>query len=331
MCLLHCLLDKSCGIIQPLGISQYFYCNKSGHFHAAPPQVTILPNKMADVAETNGSAPPQDPSQDALAIFDMSTKKKKKKPKKARQDDNITDGMASLSVSNRGNYDDTTRDEETATIAFFGAPPSFHGLKKRRKKIVAFDDELDDDDATGENGETRRRDTVARPWDGSDRDYTYQELISRAFEFLHGKNPALVGSVGVKKRVTLPLPQVAREGSKKTVFLNFGGVCQMIHRQQDHLLLYISAELGTTGNIQDGGRLVIKGRFNTEALAKVLKHYMMDYVVCASCRSADTVLMRDANTRLYFLQCESCGATRSVAQIRQGFRAQVESRRRRRT
>ena len=217
----------------------------------------------------------------------------------------------------------------TSAVEYFGAPSNFGGLKKRRKKIVTFDDDGVDDQQL--NNESRRLEDISQPWDGTDRDYTYEELITRVSEFLHGKSPALVGSVGTTKRVKLQLPQVAKEGSKKTVFLNFGSICQSIHRQQDHLLAYIAAELGTTGNIQDGGRLVIKGRYNVEALTKILKKYMIDYVICASCRSVDTVLMRDANTRLYFLECESCGAKRSVAQIRQGYRAQVERRRHKKT
>ncbi|CDF33515.1 unnamed protein product [Chondrus crispus] len=51
-----------------------------------------------------------------------------------------------------------------------------------------------------------------------------------------------------------------------------------------------------------------------------------DGIDAMDCISPDTVLMRDANTRLYFVSCESCGAKRSVAAIRQGFMARVERR-----
>lgn len=207
----------------------------------------------------------------------------------------------------------------------------FGGKKKRKKKKVVFDDDLDAEapDATGDTAPAdrqQRRDFPPQPWDDSDRDYSYNELVGRAFQFLHGKNPKLVSFGSRKKKVTLQLPQVAREGTKKTVFLNFGAICKSIHRQQDHLLAYMSAELGTTGNIQEGGRLVIKGRFGAEGIANVLKRYMLEYVICTSCRSSDTVLMRDANTRLYFVSCESCGAKRSVTPIKQGYMAQVERR-----
>lgn len=268
--------------------------------------------------------------------FDLSKKKKKKKPKAAPTDDgtiengtnSVTNGLSDMKLGENGEAGAAPPEEEQP-MDF--ALLDFGGKKKRKKKKVVFDDDLDADvpDATGEAGQAdrqQRRDFPSQPWDNTDRDYTYKELTTRAFGFLHGKNPRLITTGSRRKKVTLQLPQVAREGTKKTVFLNFGAICKSIHRQQDHLLAYICAELGTNGNIQEAGRLVIKGRFGAEGIANVLKRYMLEYVICTSCRSSDTVLMRDANTRLYFVSCESCGAKRSVAPIKQGYMAQVERR-----
>lgn len=274
-----------------------------------------------------------------LMSFDLSKKKKKKKSKVAFDESasapnsSATDALASDMADTKldGDAEDEMPGEEGGdgeAVPDF-ALPEFGGKKKKKKKKIVFDDDLGDGEIDGPLTTTDRlprRDVPAQPWDATDRDYTYQELINRAFQFLHGKNPSLAGGASQRKKVTLQLPQVAREGTKKTVFLNFGSTCKSIHRQQDHLLAYLCAELGTTGNIQEGGRLVIKGRFSAEGIGNVLKRYMLEYVVCTSCRSPDTVLMRDATTRLYFVSCESCGAKRSVAPIRQGFMAQVERR-----
>lgn len=268
-------------------------------------------------------------------VWDLSKKKKKKKPKSDTS--SLAGAVAALNVSGTvaiselpavGDMGDTMQEAEDEVIDF--PPPDYTGKKKRwtKRKVIFADD---GDDADGEGQRTKgTRSIVVQPWDSSDRDYTYSELINRAFQFLHGKNPALASSAAGtgRKKISLQLPQVAREGTKKTVFLNFGAICKQIHRQQDHLLQYLGAELGTTGNIQDGGRLVIKGRFTGEAIVKVIKRYMGEYVICSSCRSPDTVLMRDACTRLYFVSCETCGARRSVLAIRQGFMAQVERRKR---
>jgi hypothetical protein len=44
-----------------------------------------------------------------------------------------------------------------------------------------------------------------------------------------------------------------------------------------------------------------------------------EYVTCHTCRSRDTILQKD--TRLFFLQCETCGSRCSVASIKTGFQA----------
>lgn len=292
-------------------------------------------------ADTPSASKPVDaPADEAAAapVFDLSKKKKKKKSKTPYADASdvaaAADGLHKVTFNTGNTPDgldadgfqnglDAPSELETADFPL----PDFTGKKKRQKKKVFFADDLGTGDGGADDAVTRRA-FDDQPWDGSDRDYSYAELINRAFQFLHGKNPVLAAGTTGRKKIVLPLPTVAREGTKKTVFLNFGAICKSIHRQQDHLLAYMSAELGTTGNMQDGGRLVVKGRFTGEAIAKVLKRYMTEYVVCTSCRSPDTVLMRDANTRLYFVSCESCGAKRSVAPIKQGFMAQVGRRRR---
>lgn len=307
--------------------------------------IFVLCCVMATATDDTAALPPSTDTMEedatiAAPSFDLSKKKKKKKPKATASEtpaastgevDQLANTLASQNLDD-GSAQPSGASTEEQPLDF--ALPDFGAMKKKKKKKkkVFFDDDMADgegDETAGDlNGPDRqpRRDAQPQPWDDTDRDYTYAELINRAFQFLHGKNPALAGGGTQKKRVTLQLPQVAREGTKKTVFMNFGAICKSIHRQQDHLLTYMSAELGTTGNIQDGGRLVIKGRFGAEGIANVLKRYMLEYVVCSSCRSPDTVLMRDANTRLYFVSCESCGAKRSVAPIKQGFMAQVERR-----
>lgn len=289
--------------------------------------------RMVGPASDEAVVPVMAEEADAAPAFDLSKKKKKKKVKTGVDEGVEGDGEEDLgmpAVDHLGNSEVVGTPVVEEEVTDF-AMPDFGAKKKKKKKKITFDDEDDDGlagDAAGEGGErVPRRDAAPQPWDDDpNRDYTYEELINRAFLFLYGKNPTLAAGGSGRKKVSLQLPQVAREGTKKTVFLNFGAICKSIHRQQDHVLAYMSAELGTSGNTQDGGRLVIKGRFVADGIANVLKRYMFEYVICSSCRSPDTVLMRDANTRLYFVSCESCGAKRSVAPIRQGFMARTERR-----
>ncbi|TPX41811.1 hypothetical protein SeMB42_g05272 [Synchytrium endobioticum] len=162
---------------------------------------------------------------------------------------------------------------------------------------------------------------VGETWLGTERDYTYQELLSRVFRIIRQNNPELAGE---KKRYTIAPPQVAREGTKKTVFANVGDIARRMRRTPDHLIQYLFAELGTSGSVDGQERLVIRGKFVQKQIETVLKRYIVEYVTCRNCKSADTSLSKD--NRLFFLNCQSCGSTRSVSAIKTGFVAQTTKR-----
>ena len=163
-------------------------------------------------------------------------------------------------------------------------------------------------------------------WLGSDRDYTYRELLSRVFGILRTNNPDLAGE---KRKFTIVPPQVVREGSKKTAFSNIADLARRMRRPLEHLTAFILTELGTIGSSDGSQRLIIKGRFQQLQIENVLRRYIVEYVTCKTCRSPDTILVKE--NRLFFMQCESCGSSRSVAAIKSGFKAQTERRSAQRT
>ena len=148
----------------------------------------------------------------------------------------------------------------------------------------------------------------------SDRDYTYEELLER-IKFEHPDE---------KKRFVMKPPEVAHVGTKRTSFTNFGEICSIIKRQEEHLLNYLLAELGTSGSVDKNTRLIIKGRFSQQQIENVLRRYIQEYILCHSCKSPDTHLVK--NERIFFLQCEACQSRVSVASIKSGFQAQVAKR-----
>ncbi|ERS99456.1 translation initiation factor 2 subunit 2 [Sporothrix schenckii 1099-18] len=148
-------------------------------------------------------------------------------------------------------------------------------------------------------------------------------LLSRFYHVLELKNPdhATSGSRSYK----IPPPQCMREGNKKTIFANITEVAKRMKRTEDHITLYLLAELGTTGSVDGSRRLVIRGRFQQKQIENVLRKYIIEYVVCKTCKSPDTELSKGEN-RLYFITCNSCGSRRSVTAIKTGFSAQVGKR-----
>ncbi|CAG2123302.1 unnamed protein product, partial [Medioppia subpectinata] len=105
-------------------------------------------------------------------------------------------------------------------------------------------------------------------------------------------------------------PQVLRVGTKKSSFANFLEICRSLHRQPKHMQAFLLTELGTSGSVDAANQLIIKGRFQQKQIESVLRRYIKEYVACQTCRSPDTILQKE--TRLFFLQCETCGSRRSV-------------------
>lgn len=187
--------------------------------------------------------------------------------------------------------------------------------RKKKKKKKTIDELVMEDDLKGEDQE--KDDDMHGDWVGSDRDYSYDELLERVFDIMREKNPSMVS--GKKQKFIMRPPQVVRIGTKKTSFANFTEICKTLHRQPKHLLDFLLAELGTSGSVDGNSQLIIKGRFQQKQIENVLRRYIKEYVTCHTCRSPDTILQKD--TRLFFLQCETCGSRCSVASIKSGFQA----------
>ncbi|WOK95882.1 eukaryotic translation initiation factor 2 subunit beta-like [Canna indica] len=251
-----------------------------------------------------------------LAPFDPTKKKKKKKvliQDPAEAVDKLAEKTENLTV-----------DEISE--------PSFVGMKKKKKKPVetnflndengdAGEDPSGDQIGDDEEGEGIVLGVVRYPWEGTDRDYKYEELLGRVFNILRENNPDLAGD---RRRTVMRPPQVLREGTKKTVFVNFMDLCKTMHRQPEHVMNFLLAEMGTSGSLDGQQRLVVKGRFAPKNFEGILRRYINEYVICNGCKSPDTILSKE--NRLFFLRCEQCGSSRSVAPIKAGFVARVDRR-----
>lgn len=275
-----------------------------------------LDSAMAAEAEeesTLGSAPAEDSNKaaddldDDLDLEDFGKKKKKKKKKPFNEAD--LEGQ----LDGEGGEDQNEaadKPEDDLDLDFASSKKKKRSKKKDLNEILDQGDELKDDDK--ENA----KDT-STAWSGTDRDYTYDELLKRVFDIILEKNPEM--AAGTKPKFIIKPPQVLKIGTKKTSFANFTEICKTLHRQPKHLLDFLLAELGTSGSVDGNSQLIIKGRFQPKQIENVLRRYIKEYVTCHTCRSPETILQKD--TRLFFLQCETCGSRCSVASIKSGFQA----------
>jgi len=194
-----------------------------------------------------------------------------------------------------------------------------------RKKKPRAKKETVTDDSTVTNGGSSTVDgsdsNVNRP---PSPDYTYTELLDRVFGMLLSNNPAL----STRRRYVMAPPQLVRVGTRKTMWSNFASICGVMHRAPEHMMSFLLAELGTDGSIDGSQRLLIKGRYQAKQIESLLRKYIQEYVTCHMCRNPETTLTKDSVTRLYFIQCESCGSRRSVQPIKSGFHATSRAERR---
>ncbi|CAF1564349.1 unnamed protein product [Rotaria magnacalcarata] len=276
------------------------------------------------------------------SIFDLSKKKKKKKP---RDDATGAEKEVDENAANEQAAAAATKEKKTKNVVFATESSKDQdnvNVEQAAATAGGGDDDDDDDvlalrkkkkkkpirDATGE-GETPREATASTPGDETTAnatslqgEYTYEDLLSRAFNTIREKNPNV--NDGEKIKLTLKPPQVARIGTKRTSFSNFGEICKSLKRQEKHLHQYLLAELGTNGSIDANNALTIKGRFQQKQIENVLRSYIKEYVICKTCRSPDTSLQKEE--RLSVLLCNNCRSRYFVSSIKTGFQAQVGKR-----
>jgi len=258
-------------------------------------------------------------------IFDPSMKKKKKKKKTAFDLDSALSGGpqpsdATDSTEQTGEAMDMNDVKEALPKDDAPAEDDLNiedefSMKKKKKKKVKI---VDTEEILGSEDKSSSGHKVQEgEYTKTDEDYTYDQLLTRVFNIMREVNPDMES--GEKKRFVMKPPLLARVGTKKTAFTNFADICKLLKRQPKHLLQFLLAELGTSGNVDANNSLILKGRYQQKHIETVLRRYIKEYVTCHTCKSPSTLLERE--TRLFFLQCQHCGSRSSVASIKSGFQA----------
>lgn len=244
---------------------------------------------------SNASQVAADEEETEEFTFDMSMKKKKKKKKPLSESkDDLASHPGSMA---------TVQPVEEAAMGEGGDGVAFVG--EEGESTLGQGGPAS---ALGEEG----------TWQGTDRDYTYHELLGRVFSILRQNNPDLAGD---RRKFTIIPPIIGREGSKKTAFANIAELCRRMRRPIEHVTSFLLTEMGTTGSMDGNQRLIIKGRFQQLQVENLLRRYIGEYVTCKTCRSPETQLAKE--NRLFFMKCDSCGSSRSVTAIKAGFKAQT--------
>ncbi|MBC8224786.1 translation initiation factor IF-2 subunit beta [Candidatus Bathyarchaeota archaeon] len=131
----------------------------------------------------------------------------------------------------------------------------------------------------------------------------YKTMLDRAYREI----PEQVESY---ERWTVPRPDVRSVG-RRTVIMDFKDIADYLGRDPEHLLKFLSGEMATLPRF-DGTRAIFQGHFRSDSIRNLLDVYANKYVVCPVCKRPDTQVVRER--RLFFLQCEACGARSSIGE-----------------
>jgi translation initiation factor 2 subunit 2 len=134
--------------------------------------------------------------------------------------------------------------------------------------------------------------------------YDYDDLLNRAC--------AQMPDVSLKvERLELPRLQLSIVGMRTLIF-NFKDVANVLDRDPQHILKFLTREMATAATYHDG-RAIFQGKFRHDSFERLLQRYLESFVTCPICKRPDTKIVKEK--RLTFLVCNACGAKSSVKHI----------------
>ena len=134
--------------------------------------------------------------------------------------------------------------------------------------------------------------------------YNYDELLKRAC--------SQMPEVSLKReRLELPQLYITTVGMR-TVISNFKEVADVLDRDPQHILKFLTREMATAATFHDS-RAIFQGKFRRDSFERLLQRYLDNFVVCRVCKRPDTKVVKEK--RLSFLVCNACGARSSIKQL----------------
>lgn len=262
-------------------------------------------------------------------------KKEKKEKKSAPVDGEIGDVDLDLKKKKK------VKKEKTADAEIGDLDLDLSKKKKKKTKEKSEKSEKSDDiealDLSGKKKKEKKvkkaeTSAVERKMEELDEanmaSYGYIDLLDRVFDLME-ENSVGKGAKGFGKRIVCLPPQMVRIGTKKSGYQNFGVTCECLNRSPKHVLQYVLAETGTSGNLDgDAKQIILRGRFKPSHMENVLREYIKEYVQCGTCKSANTTL--EKMDRLTFMSCNDCSSRRTVLAMTTGFQALVGKRKKQR-
>ena len=149
-----------------------------------------------------------------------------------------------------------------------------------------------------------------------------------SYEYMLKKiSDVVVGQDNVVSGFKLIEPKCARTATKSS-WVNFGKQAEVMNRDPMHVLGFYKMELGCNGTIGSDNMLILNGGYQQKHFIKIIKKYTETYLKCEVCGQFNSKIEKDVKTRIEFLKCHICGASRTVPPIGRVFEATRRGQRR---
>jgi len=181
-------------------------------------------------------------------------------------------------------------------------------------------------------GEEKENDEKDRSDSDSDDDYDYDYGYDDTFKEEEGDEERRVRFLeelaeqkeedhGLSSRVSVPVPDVEREGRSHVRVKNFSVIAEAFRRDPNHLLTFLAREGGLScaraGEKGSSLRVRWRGGSFEARLSKILRRYAIAFITCRECKSARTELLRASGGHKTELLCRQCNARRFVPNLSQ--------------
>lgn len=129
----------------------------------------------------------------------------------------------------------------------------------------------------------------------------YAEMLKKGKE-------QLPEDIQESSRFEVPKIKGSLQGNK-TVLSNLIQIAQHIGRKPEHLIKYLSRELGMPAEIK-GNFVIFTGKGSSSRINEKIEEYTEKLVICKECGKPDTELKKQHT--IYVMKCQACGARYSV-------------------
>ena len=170
-------------------------------------------------------------------------------------------------------------------------------IEKDNDFLFGTDDNITEDVYNNDNNDDNNddNDNDDNNDDNNDDTYGFNYLIDRVYDLLESRQ---------KEIIKIPSPIIEKYGGRKCIFTNCKKICDIINRKVDQLFKIICSELSVEGSINADNQIILKGKFYSKHISRVVGKYINKYVKCSACQSLNTQIYHKNGVE--YLDCNNC-------------------------